>query len=101
MRLAQKIDGGSNLYLYGAAFWTFFHGEVSSHYRDPATTCKTNCITNQAHVANTPRSLHCSGVNKQTAKIMILDDNGNPAQSNNPGGWNPGGVIAAYLKYIA
>lgn len=101
MGLAQNIDGGSNLYLYGAAFWTFFHGEVSSHYNDPATICGTNCITNQARVANTPRNLHWFGVNTRTAKIMILDNNGNPAQLNNPGGWNPGGVIAAYLKYIA
>lgn len=56
--LAQNIDGSSNLYLYGAAFWTFFYGEVSSHYNDPATTCGTNCITNQARVANTPPNLH-------------------------------------------
>ena len=74
MGLAQNIDGGSNLYLYGAAFWTFFHGEVSSHYRGPATTCKTNCITNQARVANTPRSFHWFGANNRTAKIMILDN---------------------------
>ena len=29
MALAQNIDGGSNLYLYGAAFWTFFDGGVT------------------------------------------------------------------------
>lgn len=101
MGLAQNIDAGSNLYLYGAAFWTFFHGEVSSHYNDPATICGTDCITNQARVTNSPRNLHWFAVNSRTAKIMILDNNGNPAQFNNPGGWNPGGVIAAYLSYVA
>lgn len=79
----------------------FFYGDVSSHYNDPATIWGKKCITSQAHVANTPPNLHWFGVNTQITKIMILDNNGNPAQLNNPGGWNPGGAIAIYLKYIA
>lgn len=31
-----------NLYLYAAAFWTFFHGEVSACYNCAATTCGPN-----------------------------------------------------------
>ena len=37
---------------------------------------------------------------------MVLDGVGNPQQYNNPGGWDcgsgcPGGVIAAYLPFMA
>lgn len=97
MGLAQNIDGGTGLFLYGAAFWTFFHGETQAHYNDPATICGTNCITNQARVTNGPTHLYWYAVNTKSANIMILDNNNNPSEYNNPGGW--GGVIAAYLSF--
>lgn len=99
MGLAQNIDGGTDLFLYGAAFWTFFHGETQTRYNEPSTTCGTDCITNEARVTNSPKRLYWYAVNTKSAKIMILDNNGNPAEYNNPGGWSPGGVIAAYLTY--
>ncbi len=89
MALAQNIDGGSNLFVYGAAFWTFFNNNIGC----------SNCITNQARVTNTPRHLYWFTVNTKSAATMILDNNGNPSQYNNPGGWSPGGVITAYLTY--
>lgn len=101
MGLAQNIDGGLNLYLYAAAFWTFFHGEVSACYNCPATICGPNCIKNQVRVVNNPRELRWYGVNTRNADIMLLDGVENPRQFNNPGGWSPGGVIAAYLVFSA
>lgn len=99
MGLAQNIDGGLNLYLYAAAFWTFFHGEVSACYNCPATTCGPKCIKNQARIVNNPRGLRWYGVNTRNADRMLLDGKGDPSQLNNPGGWSPGGVIAAYLGF--
>ncbi|MCJ1428228.1 hypothetical protein MMC29_006136 [Sticta canariensis] len=77
----------------------FFHGEVSTCYNCPATACGPNCIKNQARVTNGPRRLWWYGVNTRTADVMVLDGIGDPKQDNNPGGWNPGGVIAGYLHF--
>lgn len=104
MGLAQNIDGGKNLFLYGAAFWTFFHGETLTRYSDPSTTCKANCIKHQARVVNSPQELYWYGINSRAADVMILDGGGNPKQYNNPGGWScghgcSGGVIAGYLPF--
>ncbi len=99
MGLAQNIDGGLNIYLYASAFWTFFHGEVNTCYNCTATVCGPNCIKNQARVTNNPRGLRWYGVNTRTSDHMVLDGNGDPDQFNNPGGWSPGGVIAAYLLF--
>ncbi|CAD6588583.1 MAG: hypothetical protein ASARMPREDX12_003380 [Alectoria sarmentosa] len=104
MDLAQNIDGGSNLFLYGAAFWTFFHGEVSTCYNCAATICGANCTTNQARVTNSPQDLYWYGVNSRVADVMVLDDGENPPQEWNPRGWGCGngclgGVIAGYLPF--
>lgn len=99
MGLAQNIVGGSNLYLYGAAFWTFFHGEVNTRYDDPTTMCGANCITNQARITGDPKCLYWYGINTRCADVMILDGKSNPKQLHHPGGWSPGGVIAAYLGF--
>lgn len=99
MGLAQNIDGGENLFLYGAAFWTFFHGEVSGCYNCPATVCGANCIANQARVTGNPRGLFWFGINTRCADKIILDGSDDNREYYNPGGWPPGGVIAAYLKF--
>ncbi|KAL8811223.1 MAG: hypothetical protein Q9223_007579 [Gallowayella weberi] len=100
MGLAQNIDGGSNLYLYGAAFWTFFHGETQTRYDDPATKCEgIVCITNQARVTGNPKNMYWYGINTKSADVMVLDGNENPNRFFHPGGWPPGGVIAAYLTF--
>ncbi|KAI4125489.1 MAG: hypothetical protein LQ338_004215 [Usnochroma carphineum] len=91
MGLAQNVDGGSNLYLYGAAFWTFFNGH---------TPCGANCITNQARVTGNPTNLYWYGIATKSADVMVLDGKDNPDQHHNPGGWTPGGVIAAYLRFM-
>ncbi|KAL8699754.1 MAG: hypothetical protein Q9201_005821 [Fulgogasparrea decipioides] len=99
MGLAQNIDGGSNLFLYGAAFWTFFHGETNTCYNCAETVCGPKCITNQARVTGRPRGLYWYGVDTRNSDVMVLDGRENPRQENHPGGWYPGGVIAAYLGF--
>lgn len=99
MGLAQNIDGGNNLYLYSAAFWTFFHGETSTCFNCPQTVCGPNCIQHQARVTGNPNGLFWYGVNSRNSEIMVLDGRDNPTQFNNPGGWTPGGVIAGYLLF--
>ena len=101
MGLAQNIDGGSNLYLYGAAFWTFFHGEVKGRYNSPETIAGPNTIRNQARITGNPKNLYWYGITTRNADVMILDGKDNPRQYHHPGGWSPGGVIAAYLRYSA
>ncbi|KAL8687352.1 MAG: hypothetical protein Q9218_006452 [Villophora microphyllina] len=99
MGLAQNVVGGKNLFLYGAAFWTFFHGEVSTCYNCAPTICHENCIKHQARVAGDPKGLYWYGVDSKSADVMVLDGRENPSQFNHPGGWSPGGVIAAYLQF--
>jgi len=101
MGLATNINGGNNIFLYAGAFWTFFHGETLTRYNFPGTTCGSDCITNQARVTGNPTNLYWYGVNSRCATTIILDGNANPAESNNPGGWSPGGVIAGYLEFSA
>lgn len=99
MGLAQNIDGGRNLYLYGAAFWTFFHGETTACYNCPRTICGDKCIKHESRVTNNPQQLSWYGVNTKSADVMVLDGRGNPTQAFHPGGWTPGGVIAGYLGF--
>lgn len=102
MGLAQNVDGGSNIYLYASAFWTFFHGEVSGCYTCPATVCGANCIKNQARVVNNPKSLYWYGVNTKSSDVMIMDGTvTQPRELNNPGGFSPGGVLAAYRSFAS
>ena len=99
MGLAQTISGGKDLFLYASAFWTFFHGEVSGCYNCPATTCGSNCIKNQARVTGNPKGLFWYAVNTRCADKVIMDGSDDNKELYNPGGWGPGGVIAAYLKF--
>jgi glucan 1,3-beta-glucosidase len=99
MGLATNIDGGSNIFLYAAAFWTFFHGETQTRYNFPGTICGSDCIANQVRVTGNPKGLYWYGVNTRCATTIILDGKNNPKERNNPGGWGPGGVVAGYLQF--
>lgn len=100
MGLALNIQGARDLFLYGAAFWTFFHGEVRACYDCPETVCQANCILNGARVAGGGvKGLWWYGLATRNAEVMVLDGRDDPKQFNHPGGWTPGGVIAAYLGF--
>jgi len=94
----QNIDGGASLFLYGEAFWTFFHGEVNTGYSCPVTVCGANFIVIQARVTWDPKNLYWYGVNTRCADRIIFDGTDNSKELYNPGGWSPGGVVAAYLR---
>jgi hypothetical protein len=78
MALAQNIYGGEQLFLYGAAFWTFFNNYQSCD----------NCVTNQARVQHSPAGLYWYSVNTKSASVMIMDGKDNPTQSNHPGNYD-------------
>ncbi|EKD17927.1 uncharacterized protein L3040_004467 [Drepanopeziza brunnea f. sp. 'multigermtubi'] len=101
MGVHANIDGGKNLFLYAAGFWTFFHGETQTRYNAPETVCGSDCITNQIRVTGAPKALYWFGIATKSGTTMVLDGVSNPTQFNNPGGWSPGGVIAAYLQFSA
>ncbi|KAL8626631.1 hypothetical protein Q9189_007672 [Teloschistes chrysophthalmus] len=100
MGLALNVAGGKDMFLYGAAFWTFFHGEVGGCYNCPGTVCAANCILNAARVAGGGgKGLWWYGIATRNAEVMVLDGRDDPTQFHHPGGWTPGGVIAAYLGF--
>ncbi|KAL9576360.1 MAG: hypothetical protein Q9212_007166 [Teloschistes hypoglaucus] len=101
MGLALNVAGGRDLFLYGAAFWTFFHGETHACYNCPATVCQANCILHAVRVVGAPKSLWWYGIATRNAEVMVLDGRDDPRQFHHPGGWTPGGVIAAYLGFLA
>ena len=95
--LAQNVDGGSDILLHSSAQWAFFNGPWDGTYS--GTACQGSCQSNMNRVTGAPENMVWYGVNTKSVDTMILDGQGSPQQANNPGGWNPGGVIAAYLPF--
>ena len=73
MGLAQNIQGSEGIWLHGAAFWTFFQGEVSGCYDCKETICGEGCIMNAARVGGGVKGLWWFGVNTRCADVMVLD----------------------------
>lgn len=122
MSLAQNIDGGSQMHIYGsgkcaprtilnpvvssprssadtrypAGFCTFFNAMNDNNWSSAPCPDSAVCITNQARVAGDPAGLYCCSGNTKGADVMVLDGS-DPKHHNNPGGW--GGIIAAYLSF--
>jgi glucan 1,3-beta-glucosidase len=82
----QIISGGSNLFIYGSGFWTFFND---------LSLCYSTCQTNAVDISSTT-SLYYYGLNTRGCVNVVYYD-GSPlvTQNNNPGGW--GAVVAAFL----
>jgi glucan 1,3-beta-glucosidase len=95
--LAQNVDGGSDLFLHSSAQWNFFHGPWDGSYK--STACQGSCVTYANRISGNPSNLYWYGINTKSADVMVLDGKDNPAQLNNPGGWTPGGIVAAYLQF--
>ncbi|KAH7355180.1 putative exo-beta-1,3-glucanase [Rhexocercosporidium sp. MPI-PUGE-AT-0058] len=88
----QRIVSGSNLYIYGSGFWTFFNN---------VGDCKGvngTCQDNANEIVGSPTGLFWWNVNTRGC-LNVLVDNGVVAQTqnNNPGSW--GAVVAATLTY--
>ncbi|KAF2172022.1 glycoside hydrolase family 55 protein [Zasmidium cellare ATCC 36951] len=83
------INGGSNLFLYGAGFWTFFNDGQKDCQN--SGVCQTNAVW-----TNDVSNLYWYGINEHL-NLNLVVNNGQVlvTQNNNPGSW--GGVVAAYL----
>ena len=85
------FSGGSNIFIYGSAFWTFFNNNPSSG----ESNCGATCQTNGCSIANTKR-LYWFNANAHSVVNMIVKNGATlVAAYNNPGSW--GGVVAAFL----
>ncbi|CZT49770.1 related to exo-beta-1,3-glucanase [Rhynchosporium secalis] len=94
--LGQNVNGGSNLFLYNTASWSFFDGFWNGQYNEPCGNDNT-CQTNMLRVSGNPSKLFWYGIATKSASTVILDGVSNPKKVNNPGGW--GANIAAYRQY--
>ncbi|KAL1961817.1 hypothetical protein VTN77DRAFT_1029 [Rasamsonia byssochlamydoides] len=94
--LATNVDGGSDIALYNSAAWAFFEGYWNGQYNQP---CNGPCQTNMMRVANSPQNLVWYSISTKATTVMVLDGKSNPAEVNNPGGWEA--VIQAYRQFAA
>ncbi|KAG0651926.1 glucan 1 [Hyphodiscus hymeniophilus] len=88
----QRIVGGSNLYVYGSGFWTFFN--------DLGTCLGTNgtCQNNAVEIVANPRQLFWWNLNTKGCENVLLDDGVVlETRNNNPGSWDA--VVAATLTH--
>ncbi|KAG4410993.1 hypothetical protein IFR04_015871 [Cadophora malorum] len=91
--LGQNVNGGSNIFLYNTASWSFFDGFWNGQYNEQCDTCQTNML----RVSGNPAKLFWYGIATKSATVVILDGVTNPLKLNNPGGW--GANIAAYRQF--
>lgn len=86
------LKGGSNIYIYGSGFWTFFN----NHPSPGESNCGTTCQTNGCNVVDM-KSLYWFNVNTHWVLNMIEEKGVTLATAyNNPGSW--GGIVAAFLS---
>lgn len=105
MGWAQRISGGSNIYIYGSGFWVFFNGLTfaSGQGYGSGSSCEASCCQssvcqqNAAEIVSGARSLYWYNVNTHLFTNLIVDGSNVAAQFNNPGSW--GGVVAAFLAH--
>jgi glucan 1,3-beta-glucosidase len=86
MALFERINGASNLFLYGGCNWAFFNNN---------TACSGKCQKNAIQIIDSS-ALYLYGTNTKSATNMILEGT-TPivSEDDNVGGW--GGVIAGFL----
>ncbi|KAF2095560.1 pectin lyase-like protein [Rhizodiscina lignyota] len=87
----ERISGGSDIFIWGPGFWTFFNHE-SQTCSGQDGTCQDNAI----EVVSNPERLFMYNINTKS-NLNVLINNGQTlvTQNNNPGSW--GAVVAAFL----
>ncbi|KAE8415095.1 pectate lyase superfamily protein-domain-containing protein [Aspergillus pseudocaelatus] len=86
MALFERINGASNLFLYGGCNWAFFNNNGG---------CNGKCQKNAVQIIESS-ALYLYGTNTKSTANMILEGSTTIAkEDDNAGGW--GGVIAAFL----
>ena len=88
----QRVDGGSDLSIYGTGFWTFFNHNGAC--LGVNGTCQDNAVT----ILNNPQRMYWWNHNTRGVVNLVIDDGLVLAtQNNNPGSW--GAVVAAILTH--
>lgn len=88
----QRIVAGSDLYVYGSGFWTFFN-DVGDCLGVNGT-----CQNNAAEIVGDPNQLYWWNLNTRGCENLLIDDGVVlETQNNNPGSW--GAVVAATLTH--
>ncbi|KAB8237024.1 glycoside hydrolase family 55 protein [Aspergillus alliaceus] len=86
MALFERINGASNLFLYGGCNWAFFNNNGG---------CNGKCQKNTIQIIDSS-ALYLYGTNtKSTANMIIEGVTPIAKEDDNAGGW--GGVVAAFL----
>ncbi|KAG0133222.1 pectate lyase superfamily protein-domain-containing protein [Tuber indicum] len=106
MGWAQRISGGSNIYIYGSGFWVFFNGLTfaDGHGYGGSGGCEASCCQSSvcqasaAEIVSGTKSLYWYNVNTHLFTNLIVDGGNIVKQFNNPGSW--GGVVAAFLAHV-
>jgi glucan 1,3-beta-glucosidase len=88
----QRIVGGSNVYIYGSGFWTFFNDNGACE------GVNGTCQNNAAEIVGNPEHLAWWNLNTRGCFNMLIDDGKVlETQNDNPGSW--GAVVAATLTH--
>jgi glucan 1,3-beta-glucosidase len=61
----QRISGGSNIFIYGSGFWTFFNAY---------TPCSGACQVNAAEVVSDTKALYWYTLNTKSCLNMLVNN---------------------------
>ena len=88
----QRVVGGSNMYIYGTGFWTFFN------HNGACLGVNGTCQDNAINILGQPNNLYWWNANTKGCLNVVIDDGKVlVTQNNNPGSW--GAVVAAILTH--
>ncbi|RFU30600.1 hypothetical protein B7463_g5757, partial [Scytalidium lignicola] len=88
----QRVVGGSDIYIYGSGFWTFFN-DVGACQGVNGT-----CQDNACEIVGNPERLFWWNLNTRGNLNLLIDDGTIlETSNNNPGSW--GAVVAASLTH--
>ncbi|KUJ06906.1 pectin lyase-like protein [Mollisia scopiformis] len=88
----QRIVSGSNLYIFGSGFWTFFNNLGA------CMGINGTCQDNACEIVGNPTELNWWNLNTRGNLNLLIDDGVVlETQNNNPGSW--GAVVAATLTH--
>ncbi|KAH8817280.1 putative exo-beta-1,3-glucanase [Xylogone sp. PMI_703] len=88
----QRVVGGSDIYIYGSGFWTFFN------HNGACQGVNGTCQDNACEIVGNPQRLFWWNLNTRGNLNLLLDDGVVlETSNNNPGSW--GSVVAASLTH--
>jgi glucan 1,3-beta-glucosidase len=88
MALYQRFSGVKSMNMYGAGFWTFYNNNVG---------CSGDCQTNAVYIESTSGLYYFGLSTHQVTNLVVNNGQTLVRELNNPGGWQEGGTVAAFL----